>query len=110
MAKGPGKGVSNNPNGRKRGVPNKATQNAREAIASFVEGNVDRLNNWLDSIAVDSPKDAFNCFMSVVEYHIPKLQRQEVTGLDGGPVLTQDVTDNDKNIINQYINERKNEL
>lgn len=26
---------------------------------------------------------AFNCYMSVVEYAIPKLQRQEITGKDG---------------------------
>jgi hypothetical protein len=74
---------SKNPNaGRKAGVPNKATTEAREAIAAFVEGNVDRLNGWLDAIAEQSPMAAFDRFMSVVEYHIPKLQRQEVQGLD----------------------------
>lgn len=63
--------------GRAKGVTNKATTTAREAIATFVDGNADRLVGWLDQIAVDSPKDAFNAFMSVVEYHIPKLARQE---------------------------------
>ena len=72
------KGQTGNPAGRPAGTPNKATTNAREAIASFVEGNVERLNGWLDAIAQDSPKDAYNCFMSVVEYHIPKLARSEV--------------------------------
>lgn len=76
------KGVTNNPNGRKKGVPNKATTNAREAIAGFVEGNTERLNGWLDDIAAESPKDAFTCFMSVIEYHIPKLQRTEQQLLD----------------------------
>lgn len=68
--------------GRPKGVPNKATTQAREAIALFVEGNVDRLNGWLEEIATDSPKDAFDRFMSVVEYHIPKLQRTEHQPLD----------------------------
>jgi len=63
--------------GKQKGVPNKATQNAREAIAQFVDGNAHRLVEWLDQIAVDSPKDAFNCFQSVIEYHIPKLARHE---------------------------------
>lgn len=67
-----------NPNGgRPKGVPNKATSAAREAIAAFVDGNVDRLTTWLDAIAAKDPKNAFDCFMSVVEYHIPKLARSE---------------------------------
>ncbi len=86
MAKGVGKGNTNNPHGRKAGVPNKVTAQAREAIAAFVDGNAERLNTWLDLIAMESPKDAFICFMSVVEYHIPKLQRQEQTGKDGGAI------------------------
>jgi hypothetical protein len=73
--------------GRPKGVANKATTQAREAIAMFVEGNVDRLNGWLEQIAADSPKDAFDRFMSVVEYHIPKLARVDNTllGKDGQP-------------------------
>lgn len=69
--------------GRSAGTPNKATANAREAIASFVEGNVDRLQTWLDRIAdEDGAKAAYDCFMDVVEYHIPKLARTEQQFLD----------------------------
>lgn len=75
-------GKSGNPNGKPKG-PNKATGKAREAIAQFVDANADRLVGWLDAIAEDDPRDAFNCFMSVVEYHIPKLARSELTGKDG---------------------------
>ena len=70
------------PNQGKRG-PSNATKNAREAIASFVEGNLDRLNGWLDRIEEDDgPKAAWQCFMDVVEYHIPKLARTE-TSING---------------------------
>lgn len=65
--------------GRKKGTPNKATQNAREAIASFVDGNAHRLEGWLDKIAEKDPKEAFICFQSVIEYHIPKLARSDST-------------------------------
>lgn len=90
-------GTTNNPNGRPKGVPNKATTAAREAIAQFVDGNADRLAGWLDQIANDKvingvvvqkgdPVKAFELYMSVVEYHIPKLQRAEQVGEGGGPV------------------------
>lgn len=73
--------------GRVAGVANKATSQAREAIAAFVEGNVDRLNGWLDQIAEKDPKAAFDCFMDVVEYHIPKLARQEHVGDKEAPIV-----------------------
>jgi len=63
--------------GRQKGVTNKATAKAREAIAQFVDGNSHRLEGWLDDVAAENPQEAFKLFMSVVEYHIPKLQRSE---------------------------------
>lgn len=71
--------------GRVRGVPNKATAEAREAIARFVDGNAHRLQDWLDRVAETDPEKAFSLFQSVIEYHVPKLARTESTGPDGGP-------------------------
>lgn len=81
--------------GRPKGIPNKSTQDAREAIAAFVDGNAHRLTGWLDQVASGDPSNdikpnpakAFEMFQSVVEYHIPKLARTEVSGKDGGPVV-----------------------
>lgn len=85
MNKGAFKKGEKKPNQGKRG-PGKATINAREAIARFVDGNADRLQEWLDKIAKeDGPKEAFKCFADVLEYHVPKLARTELTGKDGGP-------------------------
>ncbi|NBW18451.1 MAG: hypothetical protein EBR82_61810 [Caulobacteraceae bacterium] len=56
--------------GRRKGVKNKSTQNAREAIAH------DR----------DGPLAAIKCFSDLIEYHVPKLARHEMTGKDEGPV------------------------
>jgi hypothetical protein len=80
--------------GRSVGTPNKVTAQAREAIAMFVDGNAHRLAQWLDDVAngipeadiKPNPAKAFELFQSVVEYHVPKLARTEITGKDDGPV------------------------
>lgn len=76
--------------GRVAGVPNKSTALAREAIAKFVDGNSHKLQQWLDEIAMNEklgPKVAFDCFMQVAEYHVPKLARTEHTGDETKPVV-----------------------
>ena len=92
--------------GRAQGTPNKATNEARQAIASFVDGNAHRLTEWLDSVAngvvaedpetgeekyivAPNPAKAFDMFQSVVEYHIPKLARTEISGSDTSPVIVE---------------------
>ena len=81
-------GLGNRGKGRKAGIPNKATANAREAVGRFVDGNVERLEGWLDQIAeTDGPKAAFQCLMDVMEYNVPKLARTELTGANGGAIV-----------------------
>lgn len=73
--------------GRPFGAKTKSTMKAKEMIASFIDGNADRLNQWLEEVyEQDGPKAAFNCFSDLIEYHVPKLARNEVTGPDEGPV------------------------
>jgi len=75
--------------GRTVGTPNKSTALAREAIAKFVDGNADKLQEWLDAIAMNEklgPKVAFDCFMQVAEYHVPKLARVEQVGDASAPI------------------------
>ena len=75
--------------GRPAGSPNKSTALAREAIAKFVDGNSHKLQEWLDDIATNEklgPKVAFDCFMQVAEYHVPKLARTEHAGDTEQPV------------------------
>jgi hypothetical protein len=71
--------------GRASGTPNKATKDARQAIAAFVDENAHRLAEWLDRVSEENPAKAFEMFQSVVEYHIPKLARTELSGPNGGP-------------------------
>ena len=90
--------------GRRAGIPNKATADARRAIAEFVDGNAHRLTDWLDQVAQGvqkldeegnptgefavppNPAKAFDMFQSVVEYHVPKLARMEVAGDKNNPL------------------------
>ena len=73
--------------GRKVGSKDKSSKAAREMIAGFVDGNSQRLQMWLEEIYErDGPKAAFACFSDLIEYHVPKLSRTEVTGKDEGPV------------------------
>lgn len=74
---------------RAKGTPNKATAAAREAIAKFVDGNAHRLTRWLDSVAETNPAKAFELYQSVIEYHVPKLARTELTGNNGDAIQTQ---------------------
>lgn len=91
--------------GRPKGLPNKATSAAREAIAQFVDGNAHKLQLWLDKIAdgdveadiKPNPVKAFELFQSVVEYHVPKLARTELTG-EGGGALRIVASSTDENL------------
>ena len=72
--------------GSRAGVPNKATQDVRAAIAAFASANVGQMSVWLASI--DDPAKKLDLYLKAIEYHIPKLARSEVSGPDGGPVET----------------------
>jgi hypothetical protein len=91
-----------NKGGRPAGSPNKSTSMAREAIARFVDGNTDKMQGWLEQVAngvydeaegkylvFPNPEKAFAMLQSVVEYHVPKLARQELVGDDKAPVKIQ---------------------
>jgi hypothetical protein len=89
--------------GRPKGLANKATRDAREAVANFVEKSTPRMLAWLDQVAngmpeydiKPNPAKAIELVQSVCEYHIPKLARTEVTGANGGPlaVVAAQMTD-----------------
>lgn len=72
--------------GRVAGTPNRATTDSRYAIKQFIEGNIEELQGWLQQVAKDDPKEAFKLFMSVVEYHVPKLARTEHSGQENKPI------------------------
>lgn len=66
--------------GRVKGIPNKVTRDVRAALAQFAEGNVEKLQAWLEAVAKKDPGKAAELYLRVLEYHIPKLSRTEVSG------------------------------
>lgn len=66
--------------GRTKGSTNKVTKEVREAYKDFVEGNLGKLQLWLEEC---DPKDRLEFMIKFSEYFIPKLARTEMTGKDG---------------------------
>jgi len=79
--------------GRKPGVPNKATTEAREAIKQLLDANLPYLQSWLTStaegifddqagkwIVQPNPAKACEIVNNMVEYAVPKLARTELVG------------------------------
>lgn len=81
--------------GRRKGTPNKATSTAREAIARIADGHAEEFVSWVQAVAAGdekrpaNPEGAAKLYLAAIEYHIPKLARSEVTGPDGGPLVSK---------------------
>jgi hypothetical protein len=69
--------------GRPAGVPNKATGEVKAAIAAFTSANVDKLDEWLNSI--EDPAKRLDLYFKALEYTMPKLARSEVVGDEKAP-------------------------
>ena len=83
--------------GRQKGTPNKATKKARQAVSDIVEGNAHRIQGWIDHIERDEgPLEAYKAFMQLMEYHVPKLSRAEVTGENGAPLQVTVTSDDEQ--------------
>jgi hypothetical protein len=84
--------------GRKAGVPNKVTQEAREAVKALLDANLPYLQVWLQTtadgvyddqsgkwIVPPNPGKACDIVQNLVEYSVPKLARTEVVGDEKAP-------------------------
>ena len=73
----------------KRG-PGKITLKGREALAAIIEGNILKVQNWLDDIErQDGAKAALEAYTKLIEFAIPRLARHEVMGEDNGPIIVK---------------------
>jgi hypothetical protein len=72
-------GVSANPNGRPKGVPNKATKDIKQHYADLIAGNLDSIQGWLDRVAQEDPGKAIDLLIRLSPFVIPKNVSQEIT-------------------------------
>ena len=109
------KGQSGNPDGRPEGAPNKATTQAREAIAKFVDDGSESFKTWLSMVAngvreteklpdgIVRETDKFRMVTDVLEYHLPKLGRMEHVGDKDAPIEHRVTSATDQAILDRFL-------
>jgi hypothetical protein len=75
--------------GRRAGVGNKTTVDVRNAIALIAQDNAGNFANWLNEVACEDPGKAADLYLKAIEYHIPKLARSEISGVNGGNLIVE---------------------
>jgi len=69
------KGVTNNPNGRPKGSPNKATADLRQWITNFIDDNREQIQKDWKAL---EPKDRIVLFEKMLKYALPTLQAMQL--------------------------------
>lgn len=81
--------MTNRGKGRPKGAVNKATKTFRETVSALLEGNADKVQEWLETVAYGDgdqvkpdPKGALTLLAQLAEYATPKLARTEVANAE----------------------------
>ena len=80
MAKGFQKGVSGNPNGRKKGATNKTTAEIKEIITRIVGNQLEHIEKDLEKIRKSDPAEAMRLSSKFIDYVLPKQTKMEIEG------------------------------
>lgn len=78
-------------NGRPPGSPNKVTKELRDRFKDFADGNFDKVQGWLDSVAKEDPAEAAKLYLAFSERIIGKVTSQNIDIQSGGKPLKQPI-------------------
>jgi hypothetical protein len=78
--------------GRPPGAPNKITRDIRAALRDLAEGNADRVQSWLDSVAMKDPAEALRLWLSLLRYVTPTLQAAAIADITPSKAVSQQLT------------------
>src|ERR1043165_5658892 len=94
-----------NPNGRPKGSRNRSTI-VREIIEATIEGQewVDVMTKSIVEKAVSGDVSAYRELMDSAYGKVA--DKSEITGKDGGPIETKDLTKTDEDIIARYLQQK----
>lgn len=62
--------------GRAKGVENKSTSEVRKNFNELFDGNISKVQDWLDKTAKRSPAKALELFLKLSEFVVPKAKQE----------------------------------
>ena len=83
MAKGPGKGNTNNPAGKPKGTQDRTTREAKELFVKIIHGEIDHIKGALDDVRQENPAKYLDIMSKLYTYVMPRMV--DVTS-DGDPI------------------------
>ncbi len=78
------KGQSGNEKGRKPGIPNKTTEQLRQAVQVFIENNIEELQSNFDLL---EPKEKLIFIEKILRFVLPTQLKTELTNENGKDLI-----------------------
>ncbi len=98
------KGETGNPNGRKRGTPNRTTAEAREVFNSILNKEIEYITKALAEVRAKDNYKYLDVLSKLLAYYLPKAQTIDLTANLDSLSEEQLIT-----IFNFFIKQPKNE-
>lgn len=77
---GPGKGKTNNPNGRPTGSQNRTTKEAKEFLKQILFNEFDNIEKSLENARNESDSKYIDLLSKLLQYVLPKQEQTEHSG------------------------------